>query len=246
MRGLVRSVLRRLGYDIHRYVDDPYPGRPDPFLQQKALLSGKERGIVIFDIGAHRGLVSAAYRELFPAAAIYAFEPFPDNFKELQLLAAADNLFYPFPFACSVGTGRVRFNVNADTATNSLLITDALGPSYWGGHLLKTVNQIEVEATSIDTFCQLKQIDHIDILKIDTQGSEKLVLEGTQAMLRQRRVGMIYAEMLLVPTYQGQGKFHEVLKMLDDWGYTLFSIYNLEFRESSNRLLQVDNIFVPM
>jgi hypothetical protein len=34
--------------------------------------------------------------------------------------------------------------------------------------------------------------------------------------------------------------------MLDNWGYTLFSIYNLEFRESSNRLLQVDNIFVPM
>ena len=41
-----------------------------------------------------------------------------------------------------------------------------------------------VNVTSIDSFCKKKNIDKIDLLKIDTEGHEAKVLKGANKMLK--------------------------------------------------------------
>jgi FkbM family methyltransferase len=242
VKQFIKRVINASGYEIRRRVVDPHPVRRDPFRQQSALLGGVTDPL-IFDVGANVGRVAREYRRLFPNATVYAFEPSPESFRGLQAMFASDRLVLPYQLGFAERAGTLPFNVNSDPGTNSLLMTEGAGSSFWGKNILDTIQQIEVEISTVDAFCQENDIKHIDILKIDTQGAEVRVLQGSERMLGEKRVSCIYAEILLVPTYQGQGKFHEILKLLDNNSYSLFSIYNFDYRPGSDRLLQVDAIF---
>jgi FkbM family methyltransferase len=242
VKRFIKRVINASGYEIQRRVVDPHPERRDPFLQQRALL-GCVTAPLIFDVGANIGSVTCEYRRLIPNATIYAFEPFPESFRRLQAMFASDRLVHPHQLGFAERASTLPFNVNSDPVTNSLLMTDVAGSSFWGKNILDTIQEIEVEIATVDAFCQTNDIKHIDILKIDTQGAEARVLQGSERMLGDKRISCIYAEILLVPTYQGQGKFREILALLDNHSYSLFSIYNCEYRPGSNRLLQVDAIF---
>jgi hypothetical protein len=74
MRIWIKKLPRLLGYDIRRYIN--------PFEVQQELI-GKTNP-VIFDVGAHLGLVTKLYRELFPSALIHSFEPSPESFQKLK------------------------------------------------------------------------------------------------------------------------------------------------------------------
>ena len=75
MKRLIHKALRLFGYQFSRI--------RDPFVQQQRLLE-ETPAPIIFDVGAHIGLVSRRYRRLMPGASIYAFEPFPDSFAKLK------------------------------------------------------------------------------------------------------------------------------------------------------------------
>ena len=51
------------------------------------------------------------------------------------------------------------------------------------GNLKKQWNSFDVNTDTIDNYCKDNDIDCIDILKIDTEGSEIEVLEGAKNML---------------------------------------------------------------
>ena len=94
--------------------------------------------------------------------------------------------------------------MNASSPTNSLLETDDSAALSWGKGLLETAATINVEAATVDEFCRKRQIESIDILKIDTQGTELEILKGAAGMLSGGRIRVIYNEMILAPTYKGQ------------------------------------------
>jgi FkbM family methyltransferase len=242
MKELIHKAFRALGYDIHRRTVGAQDERNDPFLRQKALLGAVRGPLVIFDVGAHVGSITGVYRSLFPNATIYAFEPFPESFRKLQTSFASDRFIRPYQLGFADKSGTASFNVNEDKMTNSLLMTETAAVSFWGG-VVQTIGEIEVDVTTVDEFCDKNDIDHVHILKVDTQGAEKRVFEGSDRMLREKRISCIYTEMLVVPTYARQGKFHEILEVLDSRGYSLFSMYNFDFRPGTNRLLQVDAVF---
>lgn len=53
---------------------------------------------------------------------------------------------------------------------------------------------ITVDAVTLDSYCQEKGIDQIDILKIDVEGFELPALEGCARMISQQKVGAIAFE----------------------------------------------------
>ncbi len=121
-------------------------------------------------------------------------------------------------------------------------MTDERGASFWGEGLLDTKSQIEVNTTAIDAFCTESGISHIDILKMDVQGAEYSVLEGARDLLANQGISLIYMELMLCPTYQGQRKFHEYLSFLDSFGYDLLDLVNQSRRH--NQLIVADAVFL--
>lgn len=228
----MQKALDSFGFQLIRSMDC--------FAVQAALTAAKEP--VIFDVGAADGGVAKIYRERFPQASIHCFEPFPAAFARLkQALGSAPRTFC-HAIALSDRQGSALLNANVSAATSSLLPTDARGASFWGGGLLDTTAQVTVETNTVDAFCAAAGIAHIDILKLDVQGFEYAVLQGGRRMLESQQVGLVYTELIMCPTYQGQRKLHEYLSFFDAVGYELVDFFNPVRRRG--QLLQADAVFI--
>jgi len=237
LRRAVNAALRPLRFEI-RTVDELRGS--DPFWVQRQLLRGKAN--TIFDVGAHVGHVSALYRSLFPKSTLHAFEPFPESFERLKQRFAGDPRVKVNDLALSDVAGYVSLNSNLSSATNSILSSNPKGAQFWGEGRLDTVTTIKAPATTIDSYCEDNGIVTIEILKLDIQGGELRALRGASSMLRRASVELIYAEVILAPTYVAQPQFEEYLAFLRDFGYVMLDIFN-QIRKDF-RLIQSDVIFV--
>lgn len=226
LKGLGKALARNLNRELH------YGLRgitKDAFNDQLGLLSGTKVQ-TIFDIGANIGRTTAEYTSLFPESTIYSFEPFPEAFQKLRRRFKGHSLVKPVQVAVSAKTGKKKFHVYQDSATNSLLPT-ADGAEYWADspNAIKPDKQIEVPVTTIDSFCRQQLIDEIQILKMDIQGGELMALQGAREKLKESSILLIYTECLFVPIYEGQAFFYEICSLLSSYGYKLFDMYNFAY-----------------
>ena len=58
--------------------------------------------------------------------------------------------------------------------------------------------------STLDEYALSKGIQHIDILKMDVQGSELNVLKGAENLLKSNKIDIIYSEVWFKAAYEGQ------------------------------------------
>lgn len=206
------------------------PGKPslkvdDPFLVQKFLFGG-EKHLAVFDVGAYVGDITTTYAKILPQATIYCFEPFPNSFNKLSHLAKSSSI-KPFQIALSDQNSQVKLQINTDRSCNSMFPRPTTGAKYYS-ESSRYIGQIEVETQTLDTFCNTEGIADIDILKLDVEGAELKVLNGALEKLSDKRIRLIFAEVMFVAHYENGCLFHEVLDFLSRYDYTLFNLYNLK------------------
>lgn len=233
----MKSILRKLSRPTGEG-----SGQSDPYLELKRLTDGIAEP-VIFDVGAHRGYITAKFRSLIPSCTIHAFEPFPESFDRLAERNQDDPRVTCHRFGLADREGEVDLNANASVATNSILETDTGASDTWGSGLLDTQNTVRIEVRTLDRVVETLGIPRIDILKLDVQGAEPLVMAGAAELCLDGRIGCIYTEVITQPTYKGQKRFDHALAEFYDRGFDLHNIYNLNSTPSGT-LRQVDVIFV--
>jgi FkbM family methyltransferase len=239
--SLAKALARRAGLEIAR------SGRiaasaSDAFLAQREFV--QRMGIAeptIFDIGAHRGSTAARYLDLMPGASLYAFEALPSMCIELEASIGGRPTVHVINAAVADSVGSREFNVNALAATSSLLSRPTRGHRYYPSedHLTDT---IEVQTLTVDHFVSDHSIDHVDVLKLDIQGSELMALKGAERLLVEQGP-LVYTETMFVPHYEGQPLLHELWSYLAEFGYTLFQLYNLRTADNG-QLRYGDALFV--
>ena len=149
-------------------------------------------GSVVFDIGAHQGNYTLMLADKFPGSRIFSFEPNPSSFELLTKRFSAYWNVEPILAAVS----------NRDA--NAVLFVDSSNPTSSHSTLLKdgqisilnksSLDEVEVETLTVDSFCEANQIDSIAFLKIDTEGNELNVLEGAAGLLKEYRISIIQIE----------------------------------------------------
>jgi FkbM family methyltransferase len=233
LRRLIKTYLRRNGYDLHRITRNC--GEKDAFAEQKVLLAG-EKSRVILDVGANIGQTALKYRTLFPESLIYSFEPFPESFARLASQFAGDGRVRPVQQAVGDSEGRETFYLNESHYTNSLL------PCIKQENL-EPVGVMEVSTTTIDEFCEREGIGEVQVLKMDIQGGELMALKGAAQRLKKKSIALIYTEVMFSPQYEGQAFFHDICMFLYDHGYSLFDQYNFS-HTAEGQIAWGDAIFV--
>lgn len=213
----------------------------DAFAVQQRLLGGAAH--VIFDVGAHVGITYEHYRAAFRTAEIHVFEPFAESFVELEARVAND----PQCRANQLAVGRddrpFHLHVNQNSDTNSRFPFHARAAEFWGASVQSSGRTVEVPCTSLDSYCDQQHIDALDILKLDVQGGELAALQGARGLLSGQRVRLVYMELLLAPTYDGQPTFADYLELMENHDYDLVDMLNLTY--AGDRLIQADVIFMP-
>ncbi|MCT7989222.1 FkbM family methyltransferase [Laspinema olomoucense] len=82
---------------------------------------------------------------------------------------------------------------------------------------------IEIETTTLDSFCQSEAIEEIDFISLDVQGAELEVLEGASQIVS-KSVLAVQAEVWFSEVYVNQPLFAEVDNYLRSQGFTLFTL----------------------
>ncbi|MGC4021814.1 MAG: FkbM family methyltransferase [Cyclobacteriaceae bacterium] len=248
-KSVVNKYLKKLGIEIHTtgYVQSlngaiqslKKKSLPDdPFQIQKDLIGKKEP--IIFDVGANRGDVTKKYIQHFPQGTYYCFEPFPATFEILKGQFDSQANVHCLNVAVSDKIEKKQFFVNKNVDTNSLLKPQKAGmPS---DAKVKNEYSIDVNTTTIDSFCEEQKIDYIDILKMDIQGGELGALKGAIKMLSRKRISCIYSEVYFVEQYENHPLFHDISKYLFETGYALQDIYFPIY--ANGNLVWADAIFL--
>jgi len=226
---------------LFRKRSQPDAAESDPFLELRKLTRNIGEPI-IFDVGAHRGYITAKFRRLIPSCTIHAFEPFPESYQRLAERNTDDPRVYCHAFGLAERETEVELHANESAATNSILATDDAASETWGSGLLDTQSMVRIRVRPLDRVVEELGVSGIDILKLDVQGAEPLVMEGAAELCRAGKIRMIYTEIITQPTYKGQKRFDEALRVFYNRGFDLYNLYNLNSGDSG-QLRQLDAIF---
>jgi len=167
---------------------------------------------VLLDVGANHGAYARLLYKLAPQARIIAFEPHPATF---QLLARSLSDIPQIELvnkALGAEAEEVKLYdfLSADGSTQASMSKSAVE--------LYTPDVIEhaVVCTTLDAFMTEHSIDHISFLKIDTEGFDLAVLQGSAHALRDGRISMIQFE--FIPANIATGvTMHQFFEVLQDY-----------------------------
>jgi len=143
----------------------------------------------ILDVGANVGQYARLARRAFPQAKIYSFEPNPAAFA--KLVQIADELeIETIPLGCGNSVGSMpMFDFSESSGSEvATLVPGALETSG------VEPAEFQVALTTIDNFCNERNIGEVGLLKIDVEGFERQVLMGASEMLSAGRVQVVQFE----------------------------------------------------
>lgn len=237
----INAIAQKFGFEIHGtgYIQSlkKQSFKEDVFAIQKAAF---ETASIIFDIGANRGDTVAAYKEQFPNAKIYAFEPFPDSYDLLAERFKDDFRVKCYNIAISNTVGPTLLYVNQNVDTNSLLKPTVTGLS--SDKQVENKEQLVVQTLTLDMFCTQHAINHIDILKMDIQGGELAALKGATRLLTDKVIKLIFTETYFIKQYEQQPLFHDLSRYVYEYDFLLKDIYCPIY--GNGRLSWADVIFI--
>ncbi len=242
-KSILNKYFRKFGFEVHGlgYLEKLKKSEfaSDPFLKQKEFL--KTVSPVIIDAGANRGEVSQTYLDLFPAAKIYAFEPFEETYQQYRQRFLGRGNIKIENLALTETSGSQTFYINKSVDTNSLLKSTKIGVKT-ADSSCENVGETVVKTISLDEYCELNNIPAVDILKLDVQGGEFGILKGATQLLSKNRIQLIYSEIYFKPQYEGHSLFHEIMQLLYKYKFSLQDIYNPYY--SGTQILWADALFI--
>jgi FkbM family methyltransferase len=235
LKRLVRKVVNAAGFDVHRLTPSS-----NPDLQLSKALSRFQVDLIL-DVGANVGQFALGMREVGYRGPIVSFEPLSTAHLKLSEAAARDGKWHVHSrVAIGEMDGVTQINIAENSVSSSLLpMTDA-----HRGAAAKSA-YIAVESVPIRRLDSVAP-EYMDkgrtvFLKIDAQGFEWQILDGASATLPFLRG--ILCELSLVPLYEGQRLWMDVIDRLEAAGFKLWSILKGFTDVRDGRTLQINAVF---
>jgi FkbM family methyltransferase len=157
----------------------------------KAMGAASKRDLCIFDVGANTGLfLILARKRLQPLPFhVHSFEPSAPTFEQLCEAARNCGSVTLNNFGLGAQAGEFDLFYDAPGSQHASLTKRNLA------HLRMELGMVEkVKIETLDRYCADRQIDRIDLLKIDVEGHELEVLHGAAEMFRNRAIRMVTFE----------------------------------------------------
>ena len=146
---------------------------------------------VVFDVGANVGNWAALALTINPGITIHCFEPSQATFRRLLERGFPANVICLNFGLGAAAEERTLYVFEAASGLNSLYERHGL-ENGWG---LQTQQHKEiVHLDTLDRYCESAGVNMIDFLKVDVEGHELHVLEGSRRMLQEGRIGIVQFE----------------------------------------------------
>ncbi len=240
MKLLIKKFLNLFGLEIKKInntklsFDDIY----------KSIFNEK---IIIFDVGANKGQSIERFKKIFPDATIHAFEPIRKEYDNLIKKYSIDKNIIINNLA--FGEEKYLKEINLAKRSGISSFNEFNKKHKWLKIRSEQYNtdienflegKEEVQVDTLDNYCSRNNIEHIDILKIDTQGYEDLVLTGAKETLKKDIISAIELEIIFDNTYNKFLTFSDIEKYLvQNFRFSGIKNYNHNLFEGINFFAEV-------
>jgi len=231
----IEKVFRKLGFDLIRY--NPASSCNARILEFFSIYKID----TVLDVGANIGQFAMGLRESGYKGRIISFEPLSKAYSHL-LINSKNDLNWMIAPRMAIGNekGKKTINVSGNFVSSSILkmtnihIKGAPKSAYIGSE--------EIYIDKLDNVVgnYLGNGENV-FIKIDVQGYESQVLKGATDILSKTKG--IQIELSLVPLYENQLLFIDILNYITNLGFELYDILPGFRDKQSGKLLQFDGIF---
>ena len=185
-------------------------GRASTPLEEFVLDTVPDDGVYV-DVGANNGFFySLQVARRHPGARVFAFEPDPQILPHLRRNVRRNGLENQIEIIAQA----------VSDAVGQLRLTAGLGAS---GYLLGHDDPdpgVAVAVTTLDAFAQQRRLDRIDLIKIDIEGHEERMLQGSRSVLREFEP-ILVLELLDQHLRRSGSSRARVERLLDEVGYSV-------------------------
>ncbi len=233
--GWVRPAFRRAGFELVRLTPASHSG------SRTLAMLGSVGVDLVLDVGANTGQYARRLRETGYRGRIVSFEPLAGAFETLRKESAEDALWEAERIALGAAPGKAQIHIAANSWSSSLLemlprhLESAPGSAYIGSE------EVSVQTLGWALKTWQRGAAHT-FVKLDVQGSERAVLEGAGVALDE--LAGLQIELSLVPLYQGEMLFLEMISLLTAKGFVLMDLEAGHRDPATGQLLQMDGIFL--
>lgn len=193
---------------------------------------------IIADVGAATGKTAQLFAKYLPAGIIYAFEPIPEQFMQLEKINKEKKQIHTFNKALGSSPGSAKFYVMGNVTSSSLLHASEQVGHTWFESKLKEQQEIEVAVSTLDL--EIPADATVNILKMDVQGFELEVLKGGVHTLK--RTAIVLLELQNHEFYQGAPKYYELDAWLREHDFELYDLLPGIMQEK--KLYEFDGIYI--
>jgi FkbM family methyltransferase len=215
VKELLRRAARRHGYSVYRSASLPVGF---DLIADISRIRRLDSIAVVFDIGANVGDWTMQYLRHAPAATFFCFEPTGRTFDTLAHRMGSIARVRAIRQAVGAAKGLAPLYHHGKSVQHSLVAPAAAADG---------IETEEVEVVTVDDFAEINGIDHIDLLKTDTEGFDEQVLAGAGGMLARRQIDFVLAEVNFATGDARHSSFAGVTGYLGDRGYQPIGFYDV-------------------
>lgn len=215
MKGALRRGIRRLGYSVYR--SQSLPIGLDLIADVSRIRDFASMRVIV-DVGANVGDWTRQYLAHAPHATFFCFEPASATFGVLQRRMTGIDRVQTVRAAIGGQPGPATMYHQRASVQNTLI-----APT--GSNAATGTETVQV--ITLDAFTDALDIGDIDLLKTDTEGFDEQVLLGATALLQQKRVGFVLAEVNFATEDRNHSDFDEITATLKRFQYQPIGFYDL-------------------
>lgn len=175
-------------------------------------INNDNKDAVFFDVGSNAGSFLKVLNHFNIKDNIHCFEPHP-------VLQEFTKFVYPHVNMNNYCLGNMDGQIDIYIPQHSVGLSSVINrPTF--SSLNQEIYKINVGCKKLDTYCKENNIDTIDFIKIDVEGSEKYVFEGAVELLKNNKIkcGIFEIGQAL---YDANTNEDEIVNMLISYGYNI-------------------------
>jgi len=190
-----------------------------------ALASLLEEPLAVVDVGCRWGFADA-WEDLGDRCEIVGFEPDTVESQRLREHYRDRPWVRIVPHALGAAPTGATLYITREPACSSVYPPiDEVVDRHPRLEPQRMVRAEAIELIALDDWCAENAFDNVDLIKLDTQGSELDILRGAERALES--VSIVQTEVEFNPMYEGQPLFGDIDRFLRERGFVLWHFDNL-------------------
>ena len=220
----IKNLINYFGYDVSKKKD--FSQSIDEIVQKKI-----SKNPIIVDVGANEGQSIQRFKNLFEDPIIHSFEPIKEEFEKIKNKYQYDKNIFLNNYALGELENEKEFNITKKTGNSSF--NNVTKGTKWlkarseefkttqDGYVQEKRN---IKIDTLENYFLKNNLKKIDLLKIDTQGYEDKILEGSLNLIKENKIDSVLTEIMFDDVYDKYFSFSDLERYLIPYNYRMVAI----------------------